>query len=203
MSGIIWVLSKQTDTWKGTPLLADCFPGLGSKASWLLNNNVFFPCYFIYLFFRTRGPFIPLDPPRKHACVLSEQRFKLWRIFCFDIPQWQWASEEDKGTLYAPPPIPSSSIPAPSSSSPLLSSSLSFLFFTNNRNMFLVLMCLSAFLLGILDHHQPSLCGEGWVFLQDIHSLREGLSHSDLLRFFSDFFFFFFICCLKMCCFYF
>lgn len=72
MSGITGVPYKQTRTWKGTPWVTECFPGLGSKASCLLNNNVFFPCYFMYLFYRSLVPFIHSYPLWKHTCILQE-----------------------------------------------------------------------------------------------------------------------------------
>lgn len=148
----------------------------------------------LYIFiFQNPWPFYPLRSTSKTCLCPVGAEVQTVENFLFWHSTVTVGFGGGQGNPLCTPPIPSSSIPAPSSSSPLLSSSLSFLFFTNNRNMFLVLMCLSAFLLGILDHHQPSLCGEGWVFLQDIHSLREGLSHSDLLRFFSDFFFFFYL----------
>lgn len=54
----------------------ECFPGLGSKASRLLNNNVFFPCCSMYLFYRSLVLFIHLYPLGNHSPVMQEWWFK-------------------------------------------------------------------------------------------------------------------------------
>lgn len=107
------------------------------------------------LFYRTRGPFIPEDPLGKHACVLSEQRFKT----CGEFSVLTVHSDSGLCRRREPlmPPIPFPLIPAPPP--PLFQSCFSFS--KPTISMSLVLTCLSSFLLGILDHHfQPSPCGE-------------------------------------------
>lgn len=108
------------------PLLVACFPGLGSRASRLLDNNAYFLCYFRYLFYRTRGPFIPSDPLGKHACVLSEQRFKTRGEFSV------LTFHSDSGLCRRREPLMLPHFPTTTNSCspsyPLLSSSLAFLF---------------------------------------------------------------------------
>lgn len=58
-------------------LRLQCFPGLGSKASWLWNNNVFFPCYFTYLFYRSLAPLSCSHPLCKLTWV--PQKYFLFR----------------------------------------------------------------------------------------------------------------------------
>lgn len=55
--------------------------------------------------------FYPLRSTWKTClCPVGAEVQNSWRVFCFDIPQWQWALQEE-GTPYAPPfPLP---IPAP------------------------------------------------------------------------------------------
>lgn len=132
------------------------FPGLGSKASWLLNNNLFFQCYFTYLFYRSLGPFIRSDPLWKHTCAHKVQN--LWGIFCLDIPQSGCAVKE--GLLSWSFALPSS-----------------LFFFKNNpKHVPSTYVPVGVF----VRHSWPSfptiLIGGDWVFLHEIKSLKEDVN---------------------------